>query len=125
MNQSIKTGTVFAKPDIEVSLPIKVEVAYARPDAQLILPLFVQEGITALDAIEASGIALKFPEIDLAQNKIGIFGKLVKSDTVLRDKDRVEIYRKLLADPKEVRRLRAEEGKIMKKGGGSVEKMEE
>ena len=125
MNQLIKTGTVFAKPDIEVSLPIKVEVAYARPDAQLILPLFVQEGITALDAIEASGIALKFPEIDLAQNKIGIFGKLVKSDTVLRDKDRVEIYRKLLADPKEVRRLRAEEGKIMKKGGGSVEKMEE
>ena len=118
MSQPISTGMAFAKPDIEVSLPIKVEVAYAKPDAQLILPLFVQAGITALEAIEASGITLKFPEIDLAQNKIGIFGKLVKPDTVLRDKDRVEIYRKLLADPKEVRRQRAEEGKIMKKGGG-------
>ena len=124
MNQSIKAGTAFAKPDVEVSLPIKVEVAYAKPDVQLILPLFVQEGITAQKAIEASGITLKFAEIDLTQNKIGIFGKLVKPDTLLRDKDRVEIYRKLLADPKEVRRRRAEEGKVMKKGGGA-EKAEE
>ena len=49
--------------------------------------------------------------------KLGIFGKLVKTDTVLRDKDRIEIYRPLIADPKEVRRRRAEEGKAMKKGG--------
>ena len=49
-----------------------------------------------------------------------IFGKLTKADTVLRDKDRIEIYRPLIADPKEVRRKRAEEGKVMKKGSGEV-----
>lgn len=104
---------------------ITVEVAFARPDEQVILSLHAQEGMTALAAIEASGILAKFPEIDLKQNKIGVFGKLVKPDTVLRDKDRVEIYRKLIADPKEVRRRRAEEGKVMKKGGGDVEKADE
>jgi uncharacterized protein len=101
---------------------IAVEVAFALRDKQEILPLHTQAGITAQAAIEASGILAKFPEIDLSQNKIGVFGKLVKPDTVLRDKDRVEIYRKLIADPKEVRRQRAEEGKVMKKGGGDIEK---
>ena len=62
----------------------------------------------------------KYPEIDLAANKLGIFGKLAKADTVLRDRDRIEIYRPLIADPKEVRRRRAEEGKVMKKGGGTT-----
>lgn len=104
---------------------ITVEVAYARPDEQVILALQAQEGFTALAAIEASGILAKFPEIDLKLNKIGVFGKLIKPDTVLRDNDRVEIYRKLIADPKEVRRRRAEEGKVMKKGGGDAEKTEE
>lgn len=104
---------------------ITVEVAFARQDEQVILSLHAQEGMTALAAIEVSGILAKFPEIDLKQNKIGVFGKLVKPDTVLRDKDRVEIYRKLIADPKEVRRRRAEEGKVMKKGGGDVEKADE
>lgn len=104
---------------------ITVEVAFATPDKQLILSLHAEEGMTAQGAIEASGILVTFPEIDLKQNKIGVFGKLVKPDTVLRDKDRVEIYRKLIADPKEVRRRRAEEGKVMKKGGGDIEKAEE
>jgi putative ubiquitin-RnfH superfamily antitoxin RatB of RatAB toxin-antitoxin module len=72
-------------------------------------------------AIEASGLLQKHPEIDIAKtNKLGIFAKLVKADTVLRDRDRVEIYRPLIADPKEVRRKR-EEGKVMKKGGGPAE----
>ena len=101
-----------------------VEVAYAKPDEQVIIPVVAQAGMTAAVAIAASGILIRFPEIDLAQNKIGIFGKLVKPDTVLRDKDRVEIYRKLIADPKEVRRKRADEGKAMKKGGGDLEKAE-
>ena len=101
-----------------------VEVAYAKPEEQVIIPVVAQEGMTVAAAIEASGILSKFPEIDLTQNKIGIFGKLVKPDTVLRDKDRVEIYRKLIADPKEVRRQRADEGKVMKKGGGDLEKTE-
>jgi hypothetical protein len=101
-----------------------VEVAYAKPEEQVIIPVVAQAGMTVAAAIEASGILNKFPEIDLTLNKVGIFGKLVKSDTVLRDKDRVEIYRKLIADPKEVRRQRADEGKSMKKGGGELEKVE-
>ena len=78
------------------------------------------KGTTAEQAVQQSRILQKFPEIDLAQNKLGIFGKLVKADTVLREHDRVEIYRALIADPKEVRRQRAAEGKAMKKGGGDL-----
>jgi putative ubiquitin-RnfH superfamily antitoxin RatB of RatAB toxin-antitoxin module len=99
---------------------ILVEVAYALPEQQLILELMVPEGTTAEHAVQHSGITRKFPEIDLTQNKLGIFGKLVKGDTVLRERDRVEIYRPLIADPKEVRRQRAAEGKVMKKGGGDA-----
>lgn len=99
---------------------ILVEVAYALPHQQVILPLAVAPGTTAQSAIEASGILTKFPEIDINANKIGIFGKLCKPDTVLRHLDRVEIYRPLIADPKEVRRQRAAEGKVMKKGGGEA-----
>ncbi len=100
---------------------ILIEVAYALPSQQVILPVKIAEGANAAQAVEASGILQKFPEIDLSQNKLGIFGKLVKSDTVLRERDRVEIYRPLIADPKEVRRQRAAEGKAMKKGGGDLE----
>jgi putative ubiquitin-RnfH superfamily antitoxin RatB of RatAB toxin-antitoxin module len=100
---------------------IMVEVAYALPGQQLIVPVNVTEGTTAEAAVLASGIMEKFPEIDLNINKIGIFGKLIKPDSVLRDLDRVEIYRPLIADPKEIRRQRAAEGKIMKKGGGNAE----
>jgi putative ubiquitin-RnfH superfamily antitoxin RatB of RatAB toxin-antitoxin module len=99
---------------------ILVEVAYALPKQQLILELMVPEGTTAEQAVQQSGMLAKFPDIDLAQNKLGIFGKLIKGDTVLRERDRVEIYRPLIADPKEVRRQRAAEGKVMKKGGGDV-----
>lgn len=99
---------------------ITVEVAYALPDEQLIIPIKVQDGITAENAIYASGILKKFPEIDLTVNKVGIFGKLTKLDTVLRHLDRVEIYRPLIADPKEVRKQRAADGKIMRKGGGDL-----
>ncbi len=103
-----------------MSKSIPVEIAYALPTQQIILKLQVAEGTTAEQGVIASGIMQKFPEIDLSQNKIGIFGKLVKGDTVLREKDRVEIYRSLIADPKEVRKQRAAEGKVMKKGGGEV-----
>jgi len=100
---------------------ILIEVAYALPQQQVILPVKMTEGSTAAQAVEASGIMQKFPEISLEQNKLGIFGKLIKNDTVLRERDRVEIYRPLIADPKEVRRQRASEGKAMKKGGGDLE----
>ncbi len=99
---------------------ILVEVAYALPAEQVILPIKVAADTTAESAVKQSGILTKFPEINLAENKIGIFGKLTQLDTPLRDKDRVEIYRPLIADPKEVRRQRAEAGKVMKKGGGDI-----
>jgi putative ubiquitin-RnfH superfamily antitoxin RatB of RatAB toxin-antitoxin module len=104
---------------------IPVEVAYALPEHQQIIALNVEEGCTVREAVERSGVLEQFPEIDLASNKMGIFGKLSKPDTVLRARDRVEIYRPLIADPKEVRKQRAAEGKRMKKGGGDADGTEE
>ncbi|MBE0454742.1 MAG: RnfH family protein [Chromatiales bacterium] len=97
---------------------IPVEVVYALPEQQPIIRLNVEEGTSLREAIVRSGILEQFPEIDLDKAKTGIFGKLSKADTPLRAKDRVEIYRPLIADPKEVRKQRAAEGKRMKKGGG-------
>ncbi len=99
---------------------IDVEVVYALAHEQVLLRLKVEQGATVGEAIRLSGVLDKHPEIDLAKNKLGVFGKLSKADAVLRDRDRVEIYRPLIADPKEVRRQRAEEGKVMKKGGGDA-----
>lgn len=101
-------------------VPINIEVIYALPDTQPLKQVQVTEGTTVEAAIRASGVLESFPEIDLSMNKVGIFSKLVKLDEVVRDKDRVEIYRPLIADPKEVRRKRAEEGKVTKKGGGEA-----
>jgi len=90
---------------------ISVEVAYATPGKQLILKINVLPNSTVEDAILASTILEKFPEIDLQKNEVGVFGKRVKLTTRLKDKDRVEIYRPLLIDPMEARRLRAKKGK--------------
>lgn len=87
---------------------LAVEVAYAKPEQQMIIPLQVKPGTTLVEAIRLSGILEYFPEIDLDASKFGIFSKISKADTVLREKDRVEIYRPLIADPKESRRRRAE-----------------
>jgi len=87
---------------------IQVEVAYAKRDEQVIIPLDVDAGTTLEQAIQLSGILEQYPEIDLTKNKTGIFGKIAKADTELREMDRVEIYRPLIADPKESRRKRAE-----------------
>ncbi len=103
-----------------MSETINIEVVYALPHKQTLLKQQVSAGTTVQDAIQASGILNKHPEIDIATSKLGIFGKLIKPDTVLREKDRIEIYRPLIADPKEVRKKRAEEGKAMKKGGGDI-----
>ncbi len=100
---------------------ITVEVAYALPKQQVLLSLEVEEGTTVREAVERSGILEQFPDIDPGgENKLGIFGKLVKADQVLRPGDRVEINRPLIADPKEVRRQRAAEGKKTGKGGGKA-----
>lgn len=101
----------------EMNKKIEIEVVYALSQQQILLQLSVATGTTAGQAVELSGIGGYFPDTDMAHNKLGIFGKPVKAETVLRDHDRVEIYRPLIADPKEVRRQRAARGKAMKKGG--------
>ncbi|OOZ41981.1 RnfH family protein [Solemya elarraichensis gill symbiont] len=90
---------------------IHVEVAYALPQRQLILDFDADAGITVKQAIIDSGILAEFLEIDLETVKVGVFGKLAKMDAVLNNGDRVEIYRPLIADPKEARKKRAAEGK--------------
>lgn len=100
---------------------MKIEVIYALPDRQELISLDLPEGSTALQAVEASGLLVKFPDIEPGgRNKLGVFAKLVKPETVLRERDRVEIYRPLIADPKEVRRQKAAEGKVMKRGAAEL-----
>ena len=84
-----------------------VEVAYALPDKQSLISLEVEEGTTIKEAIEASGVLDTYNQIDLTRDKVGIFSKFATLDTVLREKDRIEIYRPLIADPKKVRKERA------------------
>ena len=93
-----------------------VEVAYALEKKQTLLELEVDEGTTLKQAVELSGIIDAYPQIDLTKDKTGIFGKIAKLDRVLREKDRVEIYRPLIADPKQVRKERAAQGKAMRSG---------
>lgn len=97
---------------------MQVEVVYGLADVQHDVVVSLPAGATVKHALDASGFLQQFPELDPGGvNKLGIWNKLVKLDTVVRDHDRVEIYRQLIADPKEVRRQRAAEGKVMKKGG--------
>ncbi|MEH6549430.1 MAG: RnfH family protein [Pseudomonadales bacterium] len=87
---------------------ITVEVAFALPDKQRIIALQVKPGTTAVEAAVQSGIDKVFPEIDLEQADMGVFGKSVKPATyILEAGERVEIYRPLIIDPKEVRKKRA------------------
>ncbi|HMV04570.1 MAG TPA: RnfH family protein [Accumulibacter sp.] len=104
-----------------MSEAINIQLIYALPARQQLIALKVPAGTSVRQAIELSGLLDKHPEIDLTKNKVGIFAKLTKLDAVLRDHDRIEIYRPLLADPKEVRKQRAAAGKVMKKGAGDAE----
>ncbi|MFO1433558.1 MAG: RnfH family protein [Candidatus Competibacteraceae bacterium] len=96
----------------ENSTTIPVEVAYARPDEQILMPLEVPPGTTLAQAILLSGLARRFPEIDLETVKTGIFGQMRAPSTVLRAGDRVEIYRPLHSDAKARRRQRAESRRL-------------
>lgn len=89
---------------------ITIEVAYGTPQEQALLTLAVPAGTTARQAVHLSGLAARFPGLDPAHDPVGIFGKLEKDPAarVLQAGDRVEVYRPLLIDPKEARRLRAE-----------------
>ncbi len=83
------------------------------------MALDVPADASIADVIAQSGLLEQFPEIDLGKNKVGVFGKLAKLTDTLYAGDRVEIYRPLIADPKEVRKKRAAQGKVMKKGAGA------
>jgi uncharacterized protein len=87
---------------------IRVQVCYARPERQILRDLVVPADTTARAAIECSGVLAEASEIDLGDCRVGIYGKLKTLDTVLREHDRIEIYRSLIADPKESRRKRVE-----------------
>ena len=83
---------------------MKIGIAYALPQRQVWFDVNLPDGATIKDAIERSGILGQFPEIDLEQQKVGVYGKVSKPDTVLNDGDRVEIYRPITADPDTVER---------------------
>jgi len=101
----------MSESDTSNSGEIAVEVAYALPEKQVILPLTVARGTTAIEAAKQSGVADKFEGVDLDNAKLGIFGKAVAPSQALREGDRVEVYRPLIADPKEVRKARAARAK--------------
>ena len=78
---------------------MQIGVAYSEPSQQIWLTIEVPDDATVMGAIEKSGILKMFPHIDLATQKVGIFGKVVKPEAVLRPGDRVEIYRAIVCDP--------------------------
>jgi putative ubiquitin-RnfH superfamily antitoxin RatB of RatAB toxin-antitoxin module len=86
---------------------IAVHVAYATPEEQVIVAIYVPSGATVQEAIEISGLLDRFPDLDLAVNRVGIFGRLRRLDDMVKAGERIEIYRPLRADPKEARRRRA------------------
>ena len=86
---------------------LNVEVVFAMPDAEDRVQLAMESGVRAIDAVRASGLQDRQPEIDMRNPKIGIFGDSVSPDTLLRNGDRVEVYRPLRFDPKELRRAKA------------------
>ncbi|WPC73392.1 RnfH family protein [Vibrio porteresiae] len=90
---------------------IHVEVVYALPHEQRVVKLVVKSDMTVEEIIQKSGLLEMYPEIDLKVNKVGVYSRNVKLDATVRDHDRIEIYRPLIADPKEIRRKRAEQAK--------------
>ena len=100
-----------------MSASLSVDVCYALPDAQTLIAVQLAPGATVQQAIDASGILARHPEIDLAKLKVGVYGKLKPLDAVLADHDRVEIYRPLIVDPKAARQRRVDKSRK----AGSVE----
>lgn len=92
---------------------MRVEVVYALPERQTVIALRMQPGACVRDALTASGLLQRFPELAAATQKFGIFGQPAALDTPLKDGDRVESYRPLTRDPKQARRELAKAGKTM------------
>ena len=88
---------------------LEIEIVYGLAGGQVLKSMTVAEGTTIREAVLQSSLEVEFPELDLQQAPLGIFGKAVKDETALRDGDRIEVYRPLLIDPKEARRKRAEQ----------------
>jgi len=103
---------------------VNVEIAYALPEEQILIDVSVRSGADIKDAVLKSGVLKLYPNLDVENMQVGIFGKLAKMNYMVRERDRIEIYRPLIADPKEVRRRKAAEGKKLKKGGGAAPKKE-
>jgi len=91
---------------------IEVEVVYALPLTQDTTRLRIPPGTTVAQAIARAGVALRHPEVDFGASRLAVYGRLVSGDTILQDRDRIEILRALSADPKEVRRRRASRRKL-------------
>lgn len=106
------------------SSTISIEVTYALPEKQTLLSLNVEQDTTVQGAIEQSGILQLYPDVDLSVNRVGIWYKTTKLDAQLKEGDRIEIYRPLIADPKEVRKIRAlkakEDGRANKVTGAKL-----
>jgi uncharacterized protein len=100
-----------------MSEKLSIGVCYALPDAQTLVAVELAPGATVQQAIDASGILARHPEIDLATLKVGVYGKLKPLDATLADHDRVEIYRPLIVDPKAARQARVDKTRK----AGSVE----
>jgi len=98
---------------------MRVTVAFALPAEQVVVPLEVEQGTTVVEAIRASGLPERFPEIDPSSRNVGIFGRVVSPERVLVEGDRVEIYRPLAMDPREARRRLAAAGQSMGRQGSS------
>jgi len=90
---------------------ISVDVCYALPDAQTLIAVDLPAGATVREAIDASGIVARHPDIDLAKQKVGVYGKIRPLDAALVDHDRVEIYRPLIVDPKTARQRRVDKSR--------------
>lgn len=121
----MESNTVSQSSDVSmVQDNIQIEVVYGLAHKQKLLSLPVTKNSTVEQAIIESGILSLFPEIDLSINKVGIWNKAVKLGQVVEHLDRIEVYRPLIADPKEVRKRRAEkakmEGRADKTTGGRV-----
>jgi putative ubiquitin-RnfH superfamily antitoxin RatB of RatAB toxin-antitoxin module len=100
-----------------MSAKLSIDVCYALPDAQTLVTVELAPGATVQQAIDASGILGRHPEIDIAKVKVGVYGKVRPLDATLADHDRVEIYRPLIVDPKAARQRRVDKTRK----AGSVE----
>lgn len=125
MEPKLDSLNINKENDQEKKVQMKIEVVYGTPTEQALLLVDVSEGSSIEQAIKSSGILESFSEIDLKVNKVGIWNRTAKLTDVVKDLDRIEIYRPLIADPKEVRKRRAEkakeEGRADKVTGGRVD----